>query len=474
MNVNDEKKATLAFYGYAGGLPDAYRNYLLAETGLSEGVINDLEKRLLGSYGYSGHIQDMWRAYLENSGYSGSLDDMLLQFWSSGNGFVQIFIPLTHTAVPTRGSIVPTFTRATTETGQRWDEAGYLDFTALAGEMVFKGARRVRNIFTFTQEFDNAAWSKFRSSISANAITAPDGTLTADKLVEDGTAGATHFMQYNTVGTVGAVEVLSIHAKPAGRDWIYLQLGSSHSAYFNVSTGVVGTVTGAGAVTAVTLDDEGFYRCSLKATRSGSQINYVMTASADNTISYNGDGASGVYIWGAQLEDVTGQTTQTASEYCSVGVPSDWAGTDLVTNGDFSDGTTGWVSGNSSTLSVVGGKLRITNGAVSLGAAIQSIATVAGQKYVLYREFTAGTIATGLLQVGTTVSGNTLYAGSIVATSPLIIEFTATTATTYVQLYNGTTAIGGYADFDNVVVKPAAYHGSMVDGVACFDYYYLD
>ena len=39
--------------------------------------------------------------------------------------------PLTHTLVPERGTGSPSFTRATTETGQKWDEAGYLDFTAL-------------------------------------------------------------------------------------------------------------------------------------------------------------------------------------------------------------------------------------------------------------------------------------------------------------------------------------------------------
>ena len=53
-----------------------------------------------------------------------------------------VSLPLTHTAIPTRGDITPSFTRATTATGQKWDEAGYLDFTALAGEIVFKGARR--------------------------------------------------------------------------------------------------------------------------------------------------------------------------------------------------------------------------------------------------------------------------------------------------------------------------------------------
>jgi hypothetical protein len=51
---------------------------------------------------------------------------------------------------------------------------------------------------------------------------------------------------------------------------------------------------------------------------------------------------------------------------------------------------------------------------------------------------------------------------------------TATSTTTYVQVYCGATTNGVYVDFDNIIVKPAIYHGAGVDGVAYFDYYYLD
>lgn len=158
------------------------------------------------------------------------------------------------------------------------------------------------NLFARSQEFDIGTWVKGNLTVVADATIAPDGKTTADKLVE-AASSSTHYVQQN-VGTVGLYEVLTVYAKPAGRDWIAIQLGdASNTAWFNVSTGAVGTVTGAGTAT-IEAAGNGFYRCSLKARRAGSGYNAVYCATADNTVSYVGDGTSGVYLWGAQLEPV--------------------------------------------------------------------------------------------------------------------------------------------------------------------------
>ena len=47
-----------------------------------------------------------------------------------------------------------------------------------------------RNLLTFTQEFDNAAWGKTAATVTANTTTAPDGTSTADTLSADGTSSS--------------------------------------------------------------------------------------------------------------------------------------------------------------------------------------------------------------------------------------------------------------------------------------------
>jgi hypothetical protein len=52
------------------------------------------------------------------------------------------------------------------------------------------------NLALRSQEFDNPAWTTQASSVTANAAVAPDGTTTADSLVED-TSGTTHTIRQN-------------------------------------------------------------------------------------------------------------------------------------------------------------------------------------------------------------------------------------------------------------------------------------
>jgi hypothetical protein len=166
------------------------------------------------------------------------------------------------------------------------------------------------NLALQSQTFDNASWTNLRSSISANTAVAPDGTTTADKLVEDSTATNSHAVQpASGIGTVTATETLSVYAKAAERSWILLQLGANRTAYFNVSAGTIGTTSGSTTATITALAN-GWYRCAISGVRDTNTNNIIFLASGDGDFSYNGDGTSGIYIWGAQLE-----TGSTASPY---------------------------------------------------------------------------------------------------------------------------------------------------------------
>ena len=50
------------------------------------------------------------------------------------------------------------------------------------------------NLLTYSEQFDNAAWSKTNTTITANSTAAPDGTLTADTL----TSGAANGYLYQS------------------------------------------------------------------------------------------------------------------------------------------------------------------------------------------------------------------------------------------------------------------------------------
>jgi len=168
----------------------------------------------------------------------------------------------------------------------------------------------VKNLLGYTQEFDNAAWSKVEATIAANSTAAPDGSVTADTFAES-TATTAHFTTQSATVISGTVYTLSTYAKNNGRA---VQLafgtgnfGSNAFANFDLSSGVVGSV-GSAATATIESVGNGWYRCAIAApaTTSGSAalvIYGATTPSASRAPSYTGDGTSGIYIWGAQLSD---------------------------------------------------------------------------------------------------------------------------------------------------------------------------
>ncbi len=152
------------------------------------------------------------------------------------------------------------------------------------------------NLYQQSEVFNDSFWTKTRSSISSNATTAPDGTLTADKLVEDTTASNTHTIQ-STVTPPATAHTLSVFAKKGERTWIVLRLGGINT-FFNLDDGTIA----AGSVNSPTITNfgNGWYRCAVTSSL-GTQGQFWL-ATNSTTTSYTGDGTSGLFIWGAQVE----------------------------------------------------------------------------------------------------------------------------------------------------------------------------
>jgi hypothetical protein len=163
------------------------------------------------------------------------------------------------------------------------------------------------NLFSRSEEFDGAYWTKLRASVpTPNTAISPSGSLNADKLVEDA-SNNTH-MVYRILNTGSlAAHTFSVFAKADGRNFVYLDCGDgfppNSNAYFNLSNGTLGTI-GANATATITAFGNGWYRCSITATSTSTATNgfYIQIASANGTRSYQGDGASGIFIWGSQVE----------------------------------------------------------------------------------------------------------------------------------------------------------------------------
>lgn len=168
------------------------------------------------------------------------------------------------------------------------------------------------NLCLQREQFDSGTWGKAFSSTSANAATAPDGNVTADKLIEDGTAASTHYIQQGIAEATFTDNVsiaFTTYVKQGERTWVHLRARTKANTYggcyFDLANGVVGTATG-GATGTIVSASNGFYRCRISfniSTGATLPLFFIFIAEADSTITYDGDGSSGIYLWGAQIEE---------------------------------------------------------------------------------------------------------------------------------------------------------------------------
>lgn len=176
-------------------------------------------------------------------------------------------------------------------------------------------SRGAVNLLKWSQGFNEAAWVLGPSSqhVVANAALAPDGTMTADKFVEHSGASYSRIEQNTTSSGASVVYVVTCYVKPAERSHIKLAVldgsGSGAQAYFDAASGAVLSAGGTGPshytniAASASPADNGYYRLQLKATCStNNPVRANMDIAVDGFNSYTGDGTSGIYIWGMQLE----------------------------------------------------------------------------------------------------------------------------------------------------------------------------
>lgn len=178
-----------------------------------------------------------------------------------------------------------------------YDQAG-----ALRGLLIEPAAT---NVFLRSEEFDNTSWAKLNATVTANAATAPDGTTTAEKFLEDATNGQ-HRLQQPINVVSGTVYTCTVFAKAAERTWLgiaFSQVVGGNPTSFNLSNGTIGT-TQAGHTAEVTPFPNGWYRLRLtvtaNATASAAFRFFIQTA--DNVFSYAGNAANGLFLTDAQHE----------------------------------------------------------------------------------------------------------------------------------------------------------------------------
>ena len=189
------------------------------------------------------------------------------------------------------------------------------------------------NLVTYSESFDNSYWTKSGASVTSG-FTSPDGTNNAYKLVE-GTNNGTHYLEKLLGSADGNTNTVSLFAKKSERNHITIYCGgnSADSSTFNLNNGT--SVDNGTSTSKIELISNGWYRCSVTSINKNKYI-YIMPNNGESDV-YTGDGTSGVYIYGAQLEQGSYPTSYIPSNSGSQTTRSADSATGAGTSDTFND-----------------------------------------------------------------------------------------------------------------------------------------
>jgi hypothetical protein len=165
------------------------------------------------------------------------------------------------------------------------------------------------NLFTSSENFASG-WAATRSNLTSDAVTGPIGGRAADKLYDDATAANSHYIAVNPNKTIVAniPYCFSIFCKAAEYTDVQLFAGTGNpysGRRFDLTDGTTSAETQPSVNDApyygTTSYGNGWYRCYIGFTAPSTSCS--LRVLLDNGVDdmYNGNGASGIYIFGAQL-----------------------------------------------------------------------------------------------------------------------------------------------------------------------------
>ena len=170
------------------------------------------------------------------------------------------------------------------------------------------------NLIPYSEDFSNVAWNKSSLIATSTLDINPSGTGSAYKIITDsGVAISSAFIYEILSGlTPSVAHSYSVFAKKSELNSIRVAfddgvtLSNRGEATFNLNDGSISNIQNTGNFSGVTAKSEnygnGWYRCTVSSVVNTTGQTRARVYNSDTTIT-TGDGAKGVLVYGAQLEE---------------------------------------------------------------------------------------------------------------------------------------------------------------------------
>jgi hypothetical protein len=342
--------------------------------------------------------------------------------------------------------------------------------------VLIEGART--NLLTYSQQFDGVNWTTSRGTVTANASTAPDGTLTADRFVCNSTSVLETGVRQATSQAISTAHTVSVFAKYRSARYLVLRnialtgTVAQECAYFDLLNGVVATRGAFVTSSSIRALANGWYLCTATGTTAAvipNNLVDIRTSDADG--SFSNTLGTEVDLWQADLQagafpsspivtvaaaatraaDVLTYTVNTTAQ-----INAAVAGqAELVTNGGFA-ADADWTKGTGWTITGGAASFTATGAASALSQSISGV--TAGKAYVIQYTVVSNTLNAGNFRVGA-FSGNAAFGSSVInlpitvgAQSVLVLP-TPAGAGNILDTHVSAAATSGTLTIDNLSVK---------------------
>lgn len=187
--------------------------------------------------------------------------------------------------------------------GEWWPRSASSGFSGMFFNDDINNPNSPTNVLTATQDYTSVVWVKgvVGDTVTANALAAPDGTTTADKLKPSVTSSANHSWTQTKTVTNGVSKTVRVALKAGELTYGQLKLTGAITAdvYVDLTTGAIVSSSGSVSVTDI---GGGWWVLEIVAVTSTTSLAVAVLVWDNATgTAFAGNASDGIYVWQASV-----------------------------------------------------------------------------------------------------------------------------------------------------------------------------